>query len=112
MSTRPVVGSHIDLRPNREGDLRAFVVGTRIRVQDIVSDHERHGLTPEEIVREYPHLSLAQVHAALAYYFDHRDDVRRQMKADEQYAREIEAEQESSRQRPGDMDADDDSVSP
>jgi Protein of unknown function (DUF433) len=36
---------------------------------------ELQGLTPDEIVRSLPHLTLGQVHAALAYYFDHRDDI-------------------------------------
>lgn len=93
MSMQSVSTSHIELRANRDGELRAFISGTRIRVQDIVSDHERHGLSPEQIAREYPHVTLAQVHAALAYFYDHRDDVLRQMKADEDFASRLEAEQ-------------------
>ncbi len=85
--------SHVELRANRDGEPRAYVVGSRVRVQDIVSDHERHGLSPEQIIREHPHLTLAQVHAALAYYFDHREEVLQQMKADEDFARALEAEQ-------------------
>lgn len=61
-------------------------------MQDIVSDHERHGLSPEQIVREYPQLSLAQVHAALAYYYDHRDVVREHLRTDDEFARESEAD--------------------
>jgi hypothetical protein len=51
-----------------------------------VSDYELHGMTADEIAREYPHLSLAQVHAALSFYFDHRELVRSQMKADREFA--------------------------
>jgi hypothetical protein len=58
-----------------------------------VSDHERHGLSPEQIAREYPHITLSQVHAALAYFYDHRDEVLKQMKADENFASRMEAEQ-------------------
>ncbi|MBX7165932.1 MAG: DUF433 domain-containing protein [Pirellulales bacterium] len=93
---QPVINSHIEIRPNRDGQPRPYIAGTRIRVQDIVSDHERHGLSPEQIVREYPHLSLAQVHAALSYYFDHRDEVRECLRVDEQYARQAEAAQRAS----------------
>lgn len=96
MSMQTVSTTHVELRPNRKGDLRPYITGTRIRVQDIVSDHERHGLSPEQIAREYPHLTLAQVHAALAYYFDHRDEINKQMKADDDYARTLEAEQRKS----------------
>jgi uncharacterized protein (DUF433 family) len=93
MSMQSVTTTHIELRPNRDGEPRAFISGTRIRVQDIVSDHERHGLSPEQIAREYPHITLAQVHAALAYFYDHRDEVLQQMKADEDFASRMEAEQ-------------------
>jgi uncharacterized protein (DUF433 family) len=75
--------NYISSTPDRCGG-RPHLVGTRIRVQDIVADHEYHGLSAEEIAREYPHLSLAQVHAALSYYFDHRNEIRQQMKADEE----------------------------
>jgi uncharacterized protein (DUF433 family) len=57
------------------------IAGTRIRVQDIVIWHEAWGWSPEEIITDYPQLTLAQVHAALAYYYDHREDIRQQMQA-------------------------------
>jgi uncharacterized protein (DUF433 family) len=93
MSRQSVSTTHIELRPNRDGEPRAFITGTRVRVQDIVSDHERHGLSPEQIARDYPHITLAQVHAALAYFYDHREEVLQQMKADEDLASRMEAEQ-------------------
>ena len=86
-----IVSNHIEKRRDRSGNERAYVAGTRIRVQDVASDHEVHGLTPEQIAREHPQLSLAQVHAALAYYFDHREEVRRQMKHDEQFVASLQA---------------------
>ena len=58
---------------------RPRIAGSRIRVQDIVVWHEALGLSPEEIVAQHPQLSLANVHAALAYYYDHRDEIRRDM---------------------------------
>ena len=36
-----------------------------------------------------PHLSLAQVHAALSYYFDHRDEVQQELKQDEQFVEQL-----------------------
>lgn len=90
MSMPVISTAHVELRPNREGALRPYLKGTRMRVQDIVSDHERHGLSPEQIAREYPHLTLAQVHAALAYYFEHREELQQQMKADDDFARACE----------------------
>jgi uncharacterized protein (DUF433 family) len=55
------------------------IADSRIRVQDIVVWHEAWGLSPEEIVTDFPQLTLAQVHAALAYYYDHRDAIRQHM---------------------------------
>ena len=75
----------IEIRPNRDAQPRAYIAGTRIRVQDIVSDYEVHGQSPDEIAAGYPHITLAQVHAALAYYYDHREDIRREMQEDEQF---------------------------
>jgi uncharacterized protein (DUF433 family) len=47
--------------------------GTRHRVIDIVADHVAHGYSATQIVEHYPDLTPAQVHAALAYYYDHQD---------------------------------------
>jgi uncharacterized protein (DUF433 family) len=47
--------------------------GTRHRVLDLVADHVAHGYSVTQIVEQYPDLTLAQVHAALAYYYDHQD---------------------------------------
>jgi len=104
MNVQSLSTSHIELRTNRDGQLRAYIMGTRVRVQDIVSDHERHGLSPEQIAREHPHLSLAQIHAALAFYFDHRQEVLNDMKADDDLVRTFEAEQR--KQTIGGTDAD------
>ena len=54
--------------------------GTRIRVIDIVV-LARRGRTPEEILDSYEHLTLGQVHAALAYYYDHKAEVDEQLEA-------------------------------
>ena len=41
----------------------------------IVADHLGYGWSAEEIIRQYPYLTPAEVHAALGYYFDHRDEI-------------------------------------
>ncbi len=55
---------------------KACVLGTRIRVLDVVAATEHLALSPDEICDQYPELTLAQVHSALAYYYDHRDEIR------------------------------------
>jgi len=89
----PTVARHIEVQKNRRGLERPVLVGTRIRVQDIASDYERHGMTAEEIAREFPHVSLAQVHAALSYFFDHRDEIWNCLKEDAAYAQEVREQQ-------------------
>jgi hypothetical protein len=47
----------------------------RIRVAQIAADHVGNGWSAEEIIRQYPHLTAGEVHAALGYYFDHREEL-------------------------------------
>ncbi|HMF16232.1 MAG TPA: DUF433 domain-containing protein [Gemmataceae bacterium] len=61
------------------------VASSRIRVQDIYVWHELHGQSADEIVSNFPHITLADVHAALSYYWDHRDEIQQQMKADDAF---------------------------
>jgi uncharacterized protein (DUF433 family) len=55
------------------------ISGTRIRVQDIFIWHELQSLSADEIVSRFPHLSLSDVYTALAYYWDHQDEIQKQM---------------------------------
>jgi uncharacterized protein (DUF433 family) len=48
---------------------RARIAGTRIKVEHVCNRVEQQGMTPAAVVREHPHLNLAQIHAALAYYW-------------------------------------------
>lgn len=59
---------------HREDTGEPVVAGTRTSVRAIV-ENRRLGLTPEEIPIHLPHLTLAQVYAALAYYSDHQEEV-------------------------------------
>ena len=54
----------------------------RTRVAMIVMDYLGRGLGPEEIVRHYPYLTLAEVHAAMTYYHDHRDEIDAEIQAE------------------------------
>jgi uncharacterized protein (DUF433 family) len=51
------------------------IAGTRIRVSHIAHRYERERQSPDEIVQAYPHLNLAQVHGALAYYYSHQESI-------------------------------------
>ena len=50
----------------------AWIDTTRIKVIEVALDHIAHGWSAEEIHRPHPHLSQAQTHAALAFYYDHQ----------------------------------------
>lgn len=69
------------------------VSGTRIRVWDIHVWHDLRGQSAEDIVAVFPQLTLADVHSALAYYLDHRDEIERQMQEGEQFADELRRQQ-------------------
>lgn len=50
----------------------AWIDATNTKVIEVALDRVAHGWSPEEIHFQHPHLSLAQIHAALAYYYDHQ----------------------------------------
>jgi uncharacterized protein (DUF433 family) len=64
------------------------IAGHRITVQDIVIWHERMGLSADEIASEHG-LTLAEVYAALTYYYDHRQEIDEAIRADESYVTEL-----------------------
>ena len=68
---------------------KACITGHRIRVLDIVTWHEHQGMTADEIVSQIPRITLSDVHAALAYYFDHIDEIQEEMRAEREFAEEF-----------------------
>ncbi len=78
-----VIDQHIDITPGMAGG-EPHIVGHRIKVRDIVLWHERMGKSPDEICVEYD-LSLADVYAALAYYFDNRETIDREIENHEAF---------------------------
>ena len=74
----PVINTHIQL----DDTGIAWIEGTRIKVIEVVLDKLAHGSSPEEIHFQYPHLSLAQIHAALAYYHDHQTQLDKEIERD------------------------------
>ncbi len=64
------------------GDVARIERLPRIRVAQIAADHTGNDWSAEEILRQYPHLQPAEVHAALAYYFDHREEIDAELAAE------------------------------
>jgi uncharacterized protein (DUF433 family) len=89
-----VLASHIVLDENGV----AWIDDTNVKVIELVVDKLAHGSSAEEMHFQYPHLSLGQIHAALAYYHDHRDEFDDQTARDEA---EINAIRRKSGETPG-----------
>ena len=68
---------------------RTCIRGHRVRVLDVVVWHEHQGMTPDEIVSHIPAITLAGVYASLAYYFDHIDQIQREMRDERSHAEEF-----------------------
>ena len=66
------------------------IAGHRITVKHVVLDHQRGGMSPDEIVSAYPSLTLGDVYAALAYYHDHRAEIDADIRADDEHWAEVE----------------------
>src|SRR5436189_4725946 len=75
---------HIELTPDTAGG-RPRIRGRRVTVHNIAIWHERLGKSADEIATEYD-LTLADVYAALAYYFDHREEIDREIEESRTFA--------------------------
>lgn len=88
--------------------------GHRVTVADVAVWHERQGLSPDEIVDRHPGLTLSDVHAALAYYFENRDRTDAEILEGERLAERLRADRpsilEKARRRAA--DAQDDPLPP
>jgi uncharacterized protein (DUF433 family) len=67
---------------------RARIEGTRIRVYNVVFLH-KEGASDEKIREAYPGLTPAQIHAALAYYYDNRDEIDAELAEDEAWTESL-----------------------
>lgn len=82
------IREHVEVIQGVSGP-KARIAGHRIRVQDVVVWHEKLGMSPDEIVHDFPTLTLADVYAALAYYWDHRDEIERSIAEEHAVAEEF-----------------------
>ena len=82
--TTKTLDQHIEITPGVAGG-KPRIAGHRITVQNIAIWHERLGKSADEIASEYD-LTLADIYAALAYYFDHRAEIDRSIEEGEAFA--------------------------
>jgi uncharacterized protein (DUF433 family) len=81
MMTGVEIGTLIDRDPVIRGG-RPKIAGTGVTVRRIAGWYKM-GMSPDEIALEYPHLTLAQVHAALAYYHANHEEIETDIAEDE-----------------------------
>ncbi len=82
-----VANQHIEIKPGVAGG-KPCIAGHRITVHNVVVWHERLGISADEIATEYG-LTLADVFAALTYYYDHRSEIDEALQADEGFVEEL-----------------------
>lgn len=92
LSVPTTTATHIWL--DEKGIARVDEANTK--VTEIALDVLAHGWSPQEIHVNHPHLSLAQIHSALAYYYDHQPELDRQIEEDFAKAESIRHEQGDS----------------
>jgi uncharacterized protein (DUF433 family) len=86
----PPAREHIITRPGYCGG-KPHIAGHRIKVQHVALWYERLGKSPDEIIAEHPGLTLADVYAALTYYYDHREQIDADILADEEFVAGLKA---------------------
>jgi uncharacterized protein (DUF433 family) len=77
----------------------AWVAGANTKVKEIVLDKLAYGWSPEEMHFQHPHLSMAQIHAALAYYYENQDRIDEEIRRDLEEVEQLRSQTESSELR-------------
>src|SRR5262245_54742215 len=93
-TTPPILREHIAVTPGVCAG-KPRIAGHRIKVAHVALWHERLGRSPAEIVADHPGVTLADVHAALAYYSDHENEIDADLAAEEEAASRLSARQPS-----------------
>jgi uncharacterized protein (DUF433 family) len=90
------------------------IAGTRIKVKHIYTWVECMGMTPAQVVAEYPQLTMAQVHAALAYYWSNQEEIHQDIENEEKLIAALKAKAAPSKipERVADQDATDNPLPP
>jgi uncharacterized protein (DUF433 family) len=107
----PVIQEYIGIKPGYCGG-KPHILGHRIKVEDISIMYERMGMSPAQIVEDLPTITLAQVHAALAYYYDHRAEIEGDIREGDEFVERLRAGQPSIFEKARQRHAQNDPVSP
>jgi len=78
MSTTSILYEHITIRE----DGAPIIAGTTTKVIELIVEKMAYGWSPEETRLQHPYLSLGQIHSALAYYWDHAEEMDQDIERD------------------------------
>ena len=74
----------------------AWIAGANTKVREVVLDKLAYGWSAEEMHFQHPHLSMAQIHAALAYYYENQDELAEEIRRDLEDVDQIFVQSEAS----------------
>lgn len=83
----PIIISHIELVDNGFGRLKPVIAGKKITVHEIAAMVAIGGSSVEWVVENFD-LTPAQIHAALSYYYDHQEQIDREIREADEYVRQ------------------------
>lgn len=66
-----------------------MIVGTTMKVIELVLDSKAYGWSPAELHFQHPYLTLGQMHSALAYYWDHQDELDQDIERRRQFVDQV-----------------------
>ena len=73
-----------------------IIAGTTMKIVELVGAHQAYGWSPPELHFQFPYLSMSQIYSALAYYWDHKEELDQDMKQRLEYADRSRKETEPS----------------
>jgi uncharacterized protein (DUF433 family) len=88
IAAKPTTYEHIAL--DEQGI--PWIKAANTKVVELVADVKAHGWSPEELTFQHPHLTLGQVHSALAFYWDHHDQIDADLARREECVEKLRAE--------------------
>ncbi|MBI2502832.1 MAG: DUF433 domain-containing protein [Candidatus Latescibacteria bacterium] len=71
------------------------ISGTTMKVIELVAERLAYGWSPEELHFQHPYLSLGQIHSALAYYWDHQEELEQNLEQRLKYVDQMQGSQPS-----------------
>jgi len=85
-----IPADYVDVLPGVCGG-RPHIHSTRVKVSTVVARHVYQGDSADDIIEALPQLTLAQVHAALVYYYDNHDAVEAELRAEDEFVQRMAA---------------------